>query len=582
MMIQTLELFFTYYIVQKGNRHMNVKTKLLGIISILVISIFGIGGSSVFMISSTVKKNEELKDKMEFQKEMKHIQYRLAGLSNDERGFLINGDKEYDEGMQEKADDILKSLDRINDLIDKENDQSNIEDIKSSFTQYRALNQQVVKAYSSDPKKAETIHFGEERTLRKEVVDPAVNKLSDRLDQEVEALKGEIRANGEKSQWFISIVTGVSIILGIVLSLLLLKSIMVPLRSLNKQLEEIAHGDADLTKKVIVKNKDEFGQLAQSFNSFTQSLTQIVRQISSSSEQVAASSEELSASAEESKSTSEHISGAMQMAADSNAKQSSMTEKSAESITELLDSISSVASNTGNIANLSSSMRDKAEIGSKSVNKMLEQMKFIDTSVGSAGNGLEALVSSTAEISDISSLITNISEQTNLLALNAAIEAARAGEQGKGFAVVAEEVRKLADETNKSAKHIQSVVTTIQNESVETVNNIKVVQENVSSGIMLSQETTGNFNEILNLVEQVTSQIQEVAAATQQLTSGVEVIQQTVHTLAAGTKETSAHTEAVAKSSQEQLNSMEEISYAAESLSELAEELQTVINRFKY
>ncbi|MBU2661324.1 methyl-accepting chemotaxis protein [Bacillus cabrialesii] len=559
---------------------MKVKTKLLGIISILVISIIGIGGSSVFMISSTVKKNEELKDKMEFQKEMKHIQYRLTGLSNDERGFLITGDKEYDEGMNEKADDILKSLDRVNDLIDEEKYQSNIEDIQTSFIQYRSLNKQVLK--TSDPKKAKTIHFGEERTLRKEVVDPAVKKLSDRLDQEVQDLKDEIRSNGTMSQWFIIIVTGLSVVLGIVLSLLLLKSIMVPLRSMNKQLEEIAHGEADLTKKVIVKNKDEFGQLAQSFNSFTHSLTQIVKQISSSSEQVAASSEELSASAEESKTTSEHISGAMQMAADSNVKQNSMTEKSAESITELLDSISSVASNTGNIADLSSSMRDKAEIGSKSVNKMLDQMKFIDTSVDSAGNGLQALVESTAEISDISSLITNISEQTNLLALNAAIEAARAGEQGKGFAVVAEEVRKLADETNKSANHIQSVVTTIQNESVETVNNIKVVQENVSSGIALSQETTGNFNEILNLVEQVTSQIQEVAAATQQLTSGVEVIQHTVHTLAAGTKETSANTEAVAKASQEQLNSMEEISYAAESLSQLAEELQTVINRFKY
>ncbi|WP_409509750.1 methyl-accepting chemotaxis protein [Bacillus spizizenii] len=561
---------------------MKVKTKLLGIVSILVLSMIGIGGSSVFMISSTVKKNEELKDKMEFQKEMKYIQYRLAGLSNDERGFLITGDKEYKEGMKEKADDALMSLDRVNDLIDEEKYQSNIEDIKTSIIQYRALNQQVLKAYSSDPKKAETIHFGEERTLRKEVVDPAVNKLSDRLDQEVEDLKGEIHSNGEMSQWFIIIVTVVSIMVGIVLSLLLLKSIMVPLRSMNRQLEEIAHGEADLTKKVFVKNKDEFGQLAQSFNSFTHSLTQIVKQISSSSEQVAASSEELSASAEESKSTSEHISGAMQMAADSNVKQSSMTEKSAESITELLDSISSVASNTGNIADISSSMRDKAEIGSQSVNKMLDQMKFIDKSVDSAGSGLQALVASTAEISDISSLITNISEQTNLLALNAAIEAARAGEQGKGFAVVAEEVRKLADETNKSAHHIQSVVTTIQNESIETVNNIKVVQENVSSGIVLSQETTGNFNEILNLVEQVTSQIQEVAAATQQLTSGVEVIQHTVHTLAAGTKETSANTEAVAKSSQEQLHSMEEISYAAESLSKLAEELQTVIHRFKY
>ncbi|ASB61136.1 chemotaxis protein [Bacillus sp. A053] len=561
---------------------MKVKTKLLGIILILVVSIIGIGGSSVFMISSIVKKNEELKDKMEFQKEMKHIQYELTGLSNDERGFLITGDKEYDEGMKEKSDDVLKSLDRVYDLIDEEKYQSNIEDIKTSFTQYRALNQQVLTAYSSDPKKAETIHFGEERTLRKEVVDPAVNKLSDRLDQEVEDLKDEIRCNGKMSQWLIITVTGISVILGIVLSIMLLRSIMVPLRSINKQLEEIAHGEADLTKKVIVKNKDEFGQLAQSFNAFTHSLSQIVKQISSSSEQVAASSEELSASAEESKSTSEHISQSMQMAADSNVKQSSMTEKSAESITELLDSISSVASNTGNIADLSSSMRDKAEIGSKSVNKMLDQMKFIDKSVDSAGNGLQALVASTAEISDISSLITTISEQTNLLALNAAIEAARAGEQGKGFAVVAEEVRKLADETNKSANHIQSVVATIQNESIETVNNIKVVQENVTSGIVLSQETTGNFNEILNLVEQVTSQIQEVAAATQQLTSGVEVIQHTVHTLAAGTKETSANTEAVAKSSEEQLHSMEEISYAAESLSQLAEELQSVINRFKY
>lgn len=561
---------------------MKVKTKLLGIISILVVSIIGIGGSSVFMISSTVKKNEELKDKMEFQKEIKHIQYELTGLSNDERGFLITRDKEYDEGMKGKADDVLKSLDRVNDLIDEEKYQSNIEDIKTSFTQYRALNQQVVTAYSSNPKKAETIHFGEERTIRKEGVAPAVNKLSDRLDQEVEDLKDEIQGNGKMSQSLIIIVTGISVILGIVLSIMLLKSIMVPLRSINKQLEEIAHGEADLTKKVIVKNKDEFGQLAQSFNSFTHSLTQIVKQISSSSEQVAASSEELSASAEESKSTSEHISRAMQMAADSNVKQSSMTEKSAESITELLDSISSVASNTGNIADLSSSMRDKAEIGSKSVNKMLDQMKFIDKSVDSAGNGLQTLVASTAEISDISSLITTISEQTNLSALNAAIEAARAGEQGKGFAVVAEEVRKLADETNKSANHIQSVVATIQNESIETVNNIKVVQENVSSGIVLSQETTGNFNEILNLVEQVTSQIQEVAAATQQLTSGVEVIQHTVHTLAAGTKETSANTEAVANSSQEQLHSMGEISYAAESLSQLAEELQTVINRFKY
>ncbi|WP_219191849.1 methyl-accepting chemotaxis protein [Bacillus paralicheniformis] len=561
---------------------MKVKTKLLGIISILVVSIIGIGGSSVFMISSTVKKNEELKDKMEFQKEIKHIQYRLTGLSNDERGLIMTGDNEYSEGMKDKADDVLKSLDRAGKLIREDTYKANVEEIKENFKAYWGLNQLVIQSYASSSKKAESIHFGEERTLRKEVLDPSVNQLVESLEQEVEDLKAEISANGTMSEWVIITVTAVSAIVGIVLSLLLLKSILVPLRSLNQQLGDIAHGEADLTKKVIVKNKDEFGQLANSFNAFVQSLTQIVKQISSSSEQVAASSEQLSASAEESKSTSELISEEMQAIADSNMTQSEMTEKSSESIHELLDRLSSVASNTGSIADLSSSMRDKAEIGSESVHKMLEQMNFIDKSVDSAGSGLEALVSSTAEISNISSLITDISEQTNLLALNAAIEAARAGEQGKGFAVVAEEVRKLADETNKSANHIQSLVTTIQNESVETVNNIKVVQENVSSGIALSQETTGNFNEILNLVEQVASQIQEVAASTQQLTSGVEMVQNTIQTLASGSQETSAGTKAVASSTQEQLASMEEISYAAESLSQLAEELQTVINRFKY
>ncbi|MCY8603605.1 methyl-accepting chemotaxis protein, partial [Bacillus sonorensis] len=413
---------------------MKVKTKLLGIISILVVSIVGIGGSSVFMISSTVKKNEELKDKMEFQKEIKHIQYRLTGLSNDERGLIMTGDNEYSEGMKDKADDVLKSLDRAGKLIREDTYKANVEEIKENFKAYWDLNQQVIQSYASSSKKAESIHFGEERTLRKEVLDPSVNQLVKSLEQEVEDLKAEISANGTMSEWVIIIVTGVSAILGIVLSLLLLKSILVPLRSLNQQLGDIAHGEADLTKKVIVKNKDEFGQLANSFNAFVQSLTQIVKQISSSSEQVAASSEQLSASAEESKSTSELISEEMQAIADSNMTQSEMTEKSSESIHELLDRLSSVASNTGSIADLSSSMRDKAEIGSESVHKMLEQMNFIDKSVDSAGSGLQALVSSTAEISNISSLITDISEQTNLLALNAAIEAARAGEQGKGFA----------------------------------------------------------------------------------------------------------------------------------------------------
>ncbi|MBU8732871.1 methyl-accepting chemotaxis protein [Cytobacillus oceanisediminis] len=561
---------------------MKIKTKLLGIISILVCSLLLIGGSSIFVITSTIQKNEILKDKMEFQKKIKHIQYRLTGLSNDERGFIINGDKEFSDGMNKKSEDIFYSLQQLETIIHNQDYRRNVEEIQKNFNQYWDMNQKVLSQYSSSPEKAKALHFGEERNLRKEVLDPSVNELVDKLDNDVEDLKAEIHKYGSISKWFIGLVSTVSIILGVLFSIFLLRSILIPLSSLNKQLAEIAEGEADLTKEVDVKSKDEIGQLALSFNSFVGSLTNIIKQISCSSEQVAASSEELSASAEQSKATSDQIFQSMKEIALNNMKHSTKTDNSSKSVTEILESLSGIAENTSNIAEQSSFMKNKAETGASSISMVSEQMNLINRSVQEAGKGLDELVASTTEISHISSLITDISEQTNLLALNAAIEAARAGEHGKGFSVVATEVRKLADETNKSASHIKSLVETIQTESKDTESNILNVQENVQSGMSLAQDTSNQFREILNIVEQVTLQIQEVAAATQQLTAGVEVIQHTISTLAAGTKETSSSSEGVAIATQEQLGSMEEISSAATSLSHLAEDLQVIVNRFKY
>ncbi|SNZ15531.1 methyl-accepting chemotaxis protein [Terribacillus aidingensis] len=561
---------------------MQIKTKLLGIISILIFSLVLIGGSSLYINSSMIEKNEILKDKMEFQNQIKHVQYRLAGLSNDERGFLVTGDSQFADGMQEKSDDIFSTLDQLETLIHNQGYTRNVDDIRTNFTAFWSMNQEVISQYASNPKEAEALHFGEERTLRKQVLDPSVNDLVAELNEDVKDLKNEIHSYGSVSKWFITAVTIISIILGIILSLLLLRSILVPLRSLNQQLEEIAQGDADLTQTVDVKSKDEFGQLATSFNAFVDSLAGIVKQISSSSQQVAASSEELSASAEQSRATSDQISHSMKEIAATSTNQSTMTEKSAASITEILTSLSSVAENTNSIAESSSHMKDKAEIGAASIHTTSEQMALIDQSVREAGNGLASLMKGTTEISHISSFITDISEQTNLLALNAAIEAARAGEHGKGFAVVAEEVRKLADETNKSASHIKQLVSTIETDSKDTEHNIHNVQQNVASGMHLTLETKEQFNEIVSYVEQVTSQIQEVAAATQQLTAGAEVIQHTIATLNTGTKETASRSDAAALATAEQLGSMEEISSAAVSLSNLAEELQMVVSRFKY
>lgn len=561
---------------------MSIKTKLFSIISILVCSILIIGGTSIFLIITITQKNEELKTKMELQKIIKDVQYKLAGLSNDERGLFITGDQQYTSGMKEKADAIYANLERAEGLIETKEYEDGVGELNKSFTNYLEVNQKVVEAFNSNSDAAESLHFGQERTLRKDVLDPAVNNLVDRLHKDVEGLKGEIKKDEVTSEWVISGVVIIATLLGIILSVLLLRSILIPLKDLNQQLENIAHGEADLTRELHIKSKDEFGKLATSFNSFLGSLASLIKHIADSSEQVAASSEQLSASSEQSKATSDQISQSMRTVIEHNDRQNVMMEKSSASIEEISDNIADMAINTNNIAEVSTNMSEKAKTGSSSMNIMSQQMNLIKGSVQKAGDGFDSLKSSMKEISEISSLITTLSEQTNLLALNAAIEAARAGEQGKGFAVVAEEVRKLADESNKSANMIKGLVVSIQGEAKGTQESIQIVQENVQSGLLTAADTRHNLNEILDLVQQVTAQIQEVAASTQQMTASVEIIRGTTSTLNKGTKETTLVSKQVAITTDEQLGSMEEISHASIALANLAEGLQKEVNRFNF
>ncbi|QED47945.1 methyl-accepting chemotaxis protein [Cytobacillus dafuensis] len=560
---------------------MKIKSKLLFIISILVLAIVVLGSSAVYIIQSNIEQNNLLKNKMEIQKGVISIQYYLAGLSNDERGLIITGETEFQDGMQKKAANIRKIFEEIK-LLDQDNKyKKEIVLLEQSFNEFWNMNQKVIKNIRLHPDEARELHFGEERTLRKEVLDPAINKLVVLLEKDVKDLANTIESKSAWSQRALLFVTIISIITGIILSVLLLRSILVPLGLMNKQLKEIANGEADLTKRLQIKSKDEFGQLAISFNDFAESLRKIIKQISGSSEQVAAASEELSASGEQSKATSAQVSESMQRIADNSRKQSDVMEESLNSVNESLNSLMTVTSNTNSVVELSSSMKERAEKGSNSVNKMLEQMHSINKSVDLAGKGIESLVQSTSEIKVISSIITDISSQTNLLALNAAIEAARAGEHGKGFAVVAEEVRKLSDQTNQSAIHIQSLVNTIQNESTVTTDNIQVVRDNVTSGINLSEETATDFYKILEAIDQVSSQIKDVATTSHQITNDFGEVQISIEGIADGSKETIANTEMIAAATEEQFASMEEISYATSSLSKLAENLQEMVLKFK-
>ncbi len=560
---------------------MKIKTKLILTISILIVAIIGLGIFSVSIIQSTINETEKLKEQMEIQKLVKHVQYRLAGLSNDERAYIITGDSQYTDGMKEKADDIKKTLENIQLLVIDEAHLRAIEDLQKNFDDFWETNQEVMTTYLSNPEQAKELHFNEERRLRKEVLDPSVNNVVTELDEDVNHLIEKNDVDASRNNTILLMTTIISSIIGIILSMMLLKSILLPLRTINNQLKDIANGEGDLTKTVKVKGNNEFGQLASSFNAFVSSLKEMIVQISMSANQVAASSEQLSASAEQSEASAKQVSSSMQMIAASSEQQHSLTENSLHSVNHSLENLMKVAQTTNDVAEVSNIMNKRAENGANLVLRMEEQMQSIDQSVERANHGVRSFAHRAAEIKDISTLISEISGQTNLLALNAAIEAARAGEHGQGFAVVAEEVRKLADEASKSANKIQDLVVTIQKDSNETVANIELVKENVTSGLSFSQLTVREIQDIILSIEQVTSQIQEVAAMTQQISTGFEVVQHSIDEMAKGSKETLASTENVATATEEQLASIEEVSNATASLSQLAEELEAIVSRFK-
>jgi methyl-accepting chemotaxis protein len=165
--------------------------------------------------------------------------------------------------------------------------------------------------------------------------------------------------------------------------------------------------------------------------------------------------------------------------------------------------------------------------------------------------------------------------------LNAAIEAARAGEQGRGFAVVADEVRKLAEQSSDLAGEITNSITTVQTEILNAVAAMHASASHVSGGIEVVAVAGASFQKIQDAVNEVATQIQEVSSSVQHMAVGAQQVTGSVETIKNVVEEQAAGTQTVSASTEDQLASMEEITATAASLSNMAEQLEGIIKKFK-
>ena len=222
-----------------------------------------------------------------------------------------------------------------------------------------------------------------------------------------------------------------------------------------------------------------------------------------------------------------------------------------------------------------------AEQGGNSVSSAVDQMRIIEKSVSEASNVIAQLGEESDKIGKIVDAISAIADQTNLLALNAAIEAARAGEHGRGFAVVADEVRKLAEQSQMSAKEISDLIGSIQDKAQDAVRSMQDSVLQVQSGASSVDGAGKTFKEIVAMVTEVAEGSERMEAIVAELVDSTDVITKSVDNINTKSREVAKESETVSAAGEEQTATMHEIADASRSLATQAQNMQEVIAKFK-
>ncbi|WP_338553710.1 methyl-accepting chemotaxis protein [Paenibacillus sp. KS-LC4] len=375
------------------------------------------------------------------------------------------------------------------------------------------------------------------------------------------------------------LVIAVFTLIGACLMFFIVRSITKPLRALSDASQIISRGD--LSQRVDVKSKDEFGELGATFNLMVDSLRTVLSEVGHSATQLAASSEQLSASAGQTASATEYIAGTIEQMADGANEQVSLVDDSSRTIDDVSGKIQQIVERAHTAAAMTEQVSVKSTEGGQAVQSAVQQMSSINSSVDGLSDVISHLVHTSAEIGQIIEAISSISQQTNLLALNAAIEAARAGEQGRGFAVVAGEVRKLAEQSTSSTERVAALIVAIREEISEVENSMRVTTKEVSVGMNVVQQAGRLFADIEHSVDEVDRQVREVTVTAEQISSGTSQVVKAIGDISHVSQSTAAGAQTVSAATQQQLASMEDISSSSSHLTRMAVELQAVVDKFK-
>ena len=326
-----------------------------------------------------------------------------------------------------------------------------------------------------------------------------------------------------------------------------------PLKQMVAMLNDIAQGEGDLTRRLTSDRADELGAIANGFNTFLIKLQGMITQVVSSVQKVSDSSEH---TADIAIRTNQGVH-----------KQMVEIDQVATAVHEMTATAQDVARNATQAAQAASHADQAASQGMRIVRDTSTSIGALAAEIGKAVGVVQTLAKDSENINAILTAIRGIAEQTNLLALNAAIEAARAGEQGRGFAVVADEVRNLAQKTQKATEEIQTMIQQLQQGTRDVVRVMEDSQSRTDESVQHAAKAAEALETITQAVSvindmntQIASAAEEQSAVAEDINRNVINIGQVANEVAGGADESSA---------------------ASADLTKLAEQQRRLINQFK-
>lgn len=323
------------------------------------------------------------------------------------------------------------------------------------------------------------------------------------------------------------------------------------------------------------------GGLTAEVNKALENLVSVLSNISQGSEVVAKSSDLLQKKAEDMKRNTTEVSTAIAQMAKGAQDQAQRTDESSKLVGHVMTSSTDMEKKASFINKVAEKGLESSSSGLKMVRHLVSNMNGIKDSAGQTAKSIGVLTQRAEEIGRTLNVITDIASQTNLLALNAAIEAARAGDAGRGFAVVAEEIRKLAEDSRRSAVEIEKIIGDVQKDTISAGKAIETMETSVKEGNQSTVEAERIFQEIAKSSEETFSFSKEILDATALQKSSIDSVVKNIEQIVVVSEETAAGTQQVASSSHQMNNGMLEIAKAGDELSAVAAELQAGIQQFK-